>query len=233
MRPRRPDAPRLPVRGWLADADPEFRSELLARARPRTCAAGTSLYVADSTSREVCGVVSGVVEVHGRLPHPEAAVLHFMHPGHWFGSSPVTARRPRRVMALARTDVELLVVAGDELLAMLAHRPDWWPEIGRETDHAFDVAMQAAGDLLIRDAAARCAAVLLRLADRRWPEDPDHSLPNEVPATQSELAMACNVARNTFGEVLRRSASAGWVRGGYRSVVVVDPDALRRLADGG
>lgn len=221
-----------PWRGWFAQSHPEFCRQLLELARPRFCPADSVIYRADEQSHELFGLVSGIVEVQGRLPHPDAVLMHFIHPGHWFGGSPIVAERPRRVSARARTDVELLSVLGDDLRDLLAQQPQWWQEIGRELVFAFDLALVTASDLLIRDVSARCAAVLLRFADRRSSFEPGCALQSEIPAAQAELAMACNVSRNTFATVLRRFEEAGWIRSGYRSIVVVDPAAMRALADG-
>jgi CRP-like cAMP-binding protein len=221
-----------PWRGWFGESHPQFRRQLLELARPRFCPADSVIYRADEQSHELFGLASGIVEVQGRLPHPDALLMHFIHPGHWFGGSPIVAARRRRVTARARTDVELLSVNGDDLLTLLAQKPQWWQEIGREVVFALDLALLMASDLLIRDVSARCAAVLLRLADQRSNFEPDYALQSEIPAAQFELAMACNVSRNTFAAVLHRFEEAGWIRSGYRSVVVVDPAAMRRLADG-
>jgi CRP-like cAMP-binding protein len=96
-----------------------------------------------------------------------------------------------------------------------------------------DLAMQTAADLLIRNASARCAAVLLRLAGRRWAAEPDAGLPFEIPASQTELAMLCNVSRKTFSRVVKGFTSRRLVTLGYKSLTVNDPARLRDIANGG
>jgi CRP-like cAMP-binding protein len=93
--------------------------------------------------------------------------------------------------------------------------------------------MQIAVDLLIRDASARCAAVLLRLAGRRWISGPDADLPSEIPASQSELATLCNVSRNTFSRVVKEFSDRRLVTLNYRSLTVNDPARLRGIAEAG
>jgi CRP-like cAMP-binding protein len=93
--------------------------------------------------------------------------------------------------------------------------------------------MQIAADLLIHNASARCAAVLLRLTGRRWASGPDAELPVEIPAAQNELAMLCNLARNTFSRVVRELSSRSLVTLNYRSLTVNDPARLRDVADAG
>jgi CRP-like cAMP-binding protein len=156
-----------------------------------------------------------------------------LRPGDWFGTMPVLLERSRRVTALARIDVDLLRVPGDELRALLRRRPEWVAEIGRDAVHYMDLGMQIAADLLIRDASARCAANLLRLAGRRWTSCSDADLPSEIPASQTELAMLCNVSRNTFSRVVQEFSSRGLVTLNYRSLTVNNPARLRVVADAG
>jgi CRP/FNR family cyclic AMP-dependent transcriptional regulator len=223
----------FPMRGWFANSDPEFRRELLALARPKSYAAGSVIYQADEIGQDVFGISSGVVTLQSKLTHADAVLLHMLWPGEWFGTVSLLLERGRRVTALARTDVNLLRVPGDELRALLRRRPAWFAELGRDAIYNMDLAMQIAADLLIRDASARCAAVLLRLAGRRWASGPDADLPAEVPASQSEIAMLCNVSRNTFSRLVKEFSHRRLVTLNYRSLTVNDPARLRVVADAG
>jgi CRP-like cAMP-binding protein len=223
----------FPIRGWFADSHPDFRRELLGLARAKSYAAGSVLYQAGDVGQDVFGISSGVVTWQSRLTHPDATLLHMLRPGDWFGTVPVLLDRSRRVTAVARTDVNLLRVPGDELRALLRRRPEWLVELGRDAANTLDLAMQTAADLLIRDASARCAAVLLRLAGRRWTSGPDADMPSEIPASQTELAMLCNVSRNTFGRVVKEFSSRRLVTLHYKSLTVNDPTQLRVIADRG
>jgi CRP/FNR family transcriptional regulator, cyclic AMP receptor protein len=223
----------FPLRGWFAESQPDFRQAIFALARAKTYAAGRVIYKAGDPGREIFGIRSGVVTLQGRFTHPDAVLLHMLRAGDWFGTVPMLAGRSRRVTAVARTDVELLLVPGEELQALLRRHPAWAAELGRDVVYFMDVALQGAADLLIRDASARCAAVLLRLAGRRWALGPDADMPSEIPASQSEIAMLCNVSRNTFSRVMREFTSIGLVTLGYRSLTVNDPAGLRAIADGG
>jgi len=223
----------FPIRGWFADSQPDFRREMLALARPKLYAVGSVIYQAGDAGSDVFGISAGVVTVQCRFTHPDALLLHMLRPGEWFGVVPVLVEQSRRVTVIARTDVELLRVPGAELRALLRRHPEWVAELGREVVYYLDVAMQGAADLLIRDASARCAAVLLRLAGRRWASGPDADLPSEIPASQTELAMLCNLSRNTFSRVVKEFTSRRLVTLGYRSLTVNDPARLRDVADSG
>ncbi len=222
---------RFPDRGWFADCQPRFKREFLALARPKFYAAGSVIYQANEVGQDVFGISSGVVTLQSKLTHPDSVLLHMLRPGEWFGTVPVLLERSRRVTAVARTDVNLLRVPGDDLRALLRRRPGWFTELGRDAIYGLDLAMQVAADLLIRDSSARCAAVLLRLAGRRWASAPEANLPSEIPASQTEIAMLCNVSRNTFSRALREFSSRGLVTLNYRSLTVNDPARLRDVAD--
>lgn len=223
----------FPIRGWFAETHPGFRLAVLALGRRWSCTAGSVIYRAGDVGQDVFGICAGVVTLQSRLTHADAVLLHMLRPGEWFGTVPVLLDGNRRVTAIARTDVDLLRVPGDELRALLRRRPEWFAELGRDAIYNMDLAMQIAADLLIRDASARCAAVLLRLAGRRWALGPNADLASEIPASQSELAMLCNLSRNTFSRVVNGFSGRGLVTRNYRSLTVVDPARLRAIADSG
>lgn len=224
----------LPISGWLAAASPQFRREFLALARPKSFPAGSVIYRAGDVGRDLFGICSGVVLVECRFTHPDAVLLHMLRPGEWFGTLDwVAERSPRFFSTVARTDVEVLRVPGDEMQALLRRRPRGIVDLGRNAIWGMDLAMQCAADLLIKDASARCAASLLRLASRRWPTGLDADLPAEIPASQTELAMLCNVSRTTFSRVVKDFARRRIVTLDYKSMTVNDPARLRAIAEGG
>jgi CRP/FNR family transcriptional regulator, cyclic AMP receptor protein len=223
----------FPIRGWFAESLPDFRRDLLELARPKSYAAGSVIFQAGDSGHDVFGVHSGVVTLQSRLTHPDAVLLHMVWPGEWFGTWSVLLGKGRRMSATARTDVNLLRIPGDDLRSLLQRRPQWHAEIARDAVWGTDVAMQIAADLLIHNASARCAAVLLRLAGRRWTGTANAELPVEIPASQSELAMLCNVSRNTFSRVVKDLSSRGLLTLNYRSLTLNEPVRLRDIANTG
>ena len=223
----------FPIRGWFAESPADFRRDFLALALPKSYAAGSVIFQAGEVGQDVFGVYSGVVTLQSRLTHPDAVLLHMVWPGEWFGTWSMLLGKGRRMSAIARTAVDLLRIPGDDLRALLRRRPQWHAELARDAVYGTDVAMQIAADLLIHNASARCAAVLLRLAGRRWASGPDADLPVEIPASQHELAMLCNVSRNTFNRVKKGLAGRGLVTIGYGSLTLNDPARLREMANAG
>lgn len=223
----------VPLRGWFAQTSEEYRRDLLALGRVKSCVPGETLYRAGDRSDDYYGIIRGVILLQGRFPHPDAVMFHMLHAGDWVGSVPVLTNRIRYATASARTEAELLLIPGDELRALLRRKPQHALELSMDLAYHLDVALQAAADLLIRDSEARCAAALLRLGGCRRTSDPGMNGPSEVPASQAELAMLTNTSRNTLNGALGRFAESGFITLGYRAVRIENPARLRQIADGG
>lgn len=223
----------IPVRGWFAECSPGLRHEILALARPKTVPADWVFFRAGDVGGDLFAIVSGVVSLQSRFTHPDAVLFHLLWPGEWFGSLESGTDRRRRFTATTRCEVQVLRVPGKELQALFRRRPEGFALLGLNAGHGLDVAMQAAADLLIRNASARCAAVLLRLAGRRWAVGEDSSASVEIPASQSELAMLCNLSRSYFSRVMRDLAARNLVTVNYKSLTLRDPVRLRSVAEGG
>jgi len=221
----------FPIRGWLADCSTQFRDDFLALARPESVARDRIVYRAGDRGQDLFGIRSGVILVQYSVTHPDSVGLHLLRAGEWFGTLEWMSRERRRFSVIARTDVELLRVPGVRMPGLLRHHPEGIARLGWNAG-GLEMAVQGAADLLIRDASARCAAVLLRLAGRRLASEPEANLPSEIPATQAELAMNCNVSRKTFSRVVGEFSGAGLVSIGYKWLTVEDPARLRALAEG-
>ena len=91
----------------------------------------------------------------------------------------------------------------------------------------FLLATQTAADLHIGDSTRRLCAVLLRVAERRH----EGEGPVEIAISQLDLATMANMSRQTVGQVLKKIAEARIVSWTYRSITVLDAEALRCLVN--
>jgi CRP/FNR family transcriptional regulator, cyclic AMP receptor protein len=221
----------IPVRGWFAECSASLRHEILALARPKSLPADWVLFRTGDAGGDLFGIVEGVVCVQCRFAHPDAVLTHMLWPGEWFGSLQSLVARRRRYTLTTRTDVRLVRIPGRELQALFNRYPEGFAHLGLNAGYGLDLAMQGAADLLIRDATSRCAAVLLRLAGRRWASGADDSRPVDIPASQAELAMLCNLSRSYFSRVMRELSRRGLVIGNYKSLTLTDPVKLRLFAE--
>ncbi len=216
--------------GWLSAAPADFQRALLSRCTWRCLDAGASIQGGGEEAGELIALARGIVEMRTILGPVETPIMHFVHPVFWFGYVPILTDRPRRLEASARTPVWLARISQAALGALLAERPEWWRLLLQLAIIYGDASQNVAADLLIRDNERRCAAVLLRLGGKRF-ADPQDTAPVEVPVTQTELAGAANLSRNSVGTMLSRLARRGLIGIGYRGATILSPAALRAFVD--
>ena len=166
------------------------------------------------------------------LGRADTPIMHFARAVFWLGYVPILSGRPRRIAASAKSPVWLARVPQAAVEALLVERPEWWRHFQQLSIVYGDIAVTVAADLLIRDSDRRSAAVLLRLGGRRF-AGPGDKEPVEIAVTQTELAGAANLSRNSLGTTLQRLAARGLIEQGYRAIVVRAPAALRAFVDQG
>jgi CRP-like cAMP-binding protein len=123
----------------------------------------------------VYGMVSGgiLVSIEGpdRCMHP----AHIVRRGTWFGFGPLMTQRNRLFLAQALEPSTVAQVPLAAMERMIATDPTCAKHLGSMTTYGQDAIISCVADLLIRDATARIAAVLLRVTgvlDGIEPDDP-------------------------------------------------------------
>jgi CRP/FNR family transcriptional regulator, cyclic AMP receptor protein len=218
--------------GWLSATPVEFQQTILSRCDWRGLEVGAPIQAGGEEGGELIGLARGIVEMRTILGRADTPIMHFAHAVFWFGYVPILTGRPRRIAVSARTPVWLARIPQAAVRAVLADRPDWWRHLMQLSIIYGDVSQTVAADLLIRDSERRCAAVLLRLGGHRY-SGPKDKEAVDVPVTQSELAGAANLSRNSVGTMLQRLKERGLVEPGYRGMTIRVPAALRAFVDQG
>jgi CRP/FNR family transcriptional regulator, cyclic AMP receptor protein len=220
----------LAQHGWLSATPVEFQQALLSRCRWKHLEAGDRITVGGEETGDLIGLARGTIEMTTVLGVSETPMMHLGYPVFWLGYGPRISGQPRRISANAKSPVWLASVPQATVMALLGERPEWWQHFLPLALAYGDVAINIAADMLIRGSERRCAAALLRLSGRRFPDQGD-AAPVEIPLSQDELADAANLSRNTTGEVLRKLATRGLIELGYRCIIVHAPTALRAFVE--
>lgn len=220
----------LSHRGWLAETPTDFTDAILANCHWREVLAGQAIQHAGDSKGVVTGVARGTVALSTALSTPDAPTMHIVHPGHWFGYVTLFGEAGLHNSIMARSDVVLAYFTHGALEQLLAGRPEWWRHVGRLGIMYGHGAINAAGDLMIRDSRRRCIAAMLRIADCRF-RDPPGANAIEAPLSQDELAAVANLSRTSVSTILHDLGIEGLITIGYRSVILNDPAHLRRLVD--
>ena len=214
-------------RGWLSLVPPPIQDALIARTEWIRLASGTTISMAGDAAGGMIGIATGSIAViPGKAPEGMPVIDIRLAP-FWFGTRPVTSRRPRGFTLVARGDTHAARVGDPAVVELTERFPRFWQDLARQSDDIIDLAISGASDLLIRDSQTRCVAVLLRIADRRY----EGEQPATVEVRQEELAAMANLSRQTAGHLLRDLEAKGLIALGYRSVTVLAPRALRGLVD--
>jgi CRP-like cAMP-binding protein len=219
-------------RGWLSSTSLEFQRAILSGCDCRPLEAGAPLQVGGEDHGEMIGLVRGILELRTTLGPADTAIMHFAHPVFWLGFVPTLFKQPRRAAASAKTRAWLVRVPEATIRRTLKENPHWWQFFLLPLLEYGDLTVTIAADLMIRDSERRCAAALLRLAGCRY-ANAQSATAVEVPLTQSELAGAANLSRNSVGTMLQRLAARGFVEVGYGTMIVRAPAALRAFVDHG
>ena len=216
----------LSANGWLHAVAPAFQAALLRHLRWRRFATGETVAFAGDKEGGIFGVAYGQIGMSSGIGPADSPIAHISLPGSWEGIMPLLGH-PRYADSTAMTPTLVGLIPLAAVRSLLAGTPAWWEDILQLSVICMIRYGSGMTDLLIRDSATRCLAVLLRLGGCRF----IGNAPVTVCLTQDQLAASANMSRNLAGEALRQAERAGTVRIAYGHVAIVDPAAIRALVN--
>lgn len=179
---------------------------------------GRLIYLQNTEARQFYYILSGTVKVFISSDDGNERTLTTHHGGNLIGEAAFFDRQPRVSSAVAVTRCELVSVDRERLSQVFAKHPD------------MAVSMLEYLARTVRLLSAHVDGTFLT-ADRRIAR---HllSLPVQgevTPCTHEEIGFSVGVSRVTVSRVLREFERRGWLKTGYRSVVIQSRAALERL----
>ena len=211
--------------GWLAQTPEPFQANLLGRCRVLKIEAGQHVYGLDDPPGGIYGLASGSIAVSMAPQERGPYFAHLMGIGSWFGLAAAMQGHSRLVGMTATRASTVLLLPVIEFNALVNENPGAWRFFTVMALMNAAIATNAADDLLIRDTSRRCIATLLRLAGLRRGTGAVHAF-REVDVTQEELAYLSNLSRNATGLLLRDMEKRGHLNLAYRSIRILNADAL-------
>ena len=181
--------------------------------------AGDALYV----------VLDGKVKLTRTSADGRENLISLMGPGEMFGELSLFDPRPRTMSASAVTDVRLAALAHDDLRNWLTGRPDVAMHLLAALARRLRRTNETMSDLVFTDVPGRVAKALLDLAARFGAEQ-DDGLQVNHDLTQEELAQLVGASRETVNKALADFVARGWIQLHPKSVLLIDPERLRRRA---
>lgn len=203
----------------------EVQETLLGISWIKRLARDDALFLKGSAPDALFGVVSGSLRVSVPAADGREAVIAMLGPGHWFGEVSLFVGRERVYDIDATEPSEVAIVDAPAFHALIAARPDVHMAFTRLVCMRLRGALAWIDDAILMPLPVRLAHRLLRLEARAGSED------DTLNVSQEDLAYMLGVSRQSVNRQLKLWQDEGVLRLSYRSVVLLDREALRRRAD--
>jgi CRP/FNR family transcriptional regulator len=135
----------------------------------------------------------------------------------------------RTATATAVTDATLAGLAHEDFRQVLETRPGVAMHMLKALAQRLREVTETNTNLIFTDVPGRVAKALLELGDRFGVEQ-DEGILVSHDLTQEELAQLVGASRETVNKALADFATRGWIQLSAKSVLLLDPDRLRRRA---
>ncbi len=194
-----------------------FVSELTTRSFSK----GDIIYHQGDAAESFYYLKKGKVRVFMTSPDGMEKTLSTASPGEILGEAAFFDKMPRISSAGALTEVEVVPVNEQKLLALIRETPRLATEL---------LGIQAAR---IRQLSAQIDAMTFLQADGRIArlllQTAAENGSNTLAVTHEEIASIVGVSRVTVSKILSSFAKRGLIRSSYRKLTLADPDALSEL----
>jgi CRP-like cAMP-binding protein len=172
-------------------------------------------------------VARGTVRMSSSSPEGRNALLNLIGAGETFGEIAMLDGQARSTDAIANTDCELLVIDRRDLLPFLRDEPDLAMRFIELLCARLRWTSEQVEELILQNLSARLASALVRLVGRKAGNDNDRT----IDATQQQLSEMVGISRESTNKQLVAWAANGWVRLEHGAIVVLQPEALREVAE--
>jgi CRP/FNR family transcriptional regulator, cyclic AMP receptor protein len=209
--------------------DEDGASALRGEIHSVDIARGERLFDEGDVGDKLYVVLEGKIKLTRTAADGRENLLSVIGPSEMFGELSLFDPRPRTQTATALTDSVLAALDHQALRDWLTGRPDMALHLLRALAQRLRRTNEVMTDLVFTDVPGRVAKALLDLADRFGLQRPDGLQVNH-DLTQEELAQLVGASRETVNKALADFVSRGWIQLSAKSVLLVDPERLRRRA---
>lgn len=198
-------------------------SPLAERQTPRTYAPGQLIYLQGTEAQEFYYILSGTVRCFISSAEGDERILTLHHGGELIGEAAFFDRQPRVSSAVAVTRCALVAVDRRRLEEVFALHPD------------LAVSMLEYLARTVRLLSAHVDGTFLRADQRvaRYLLSLSPGTDGELRCTHEEIGSSVGVSRVTVSRVLGELERQGLLKTGYRTVRLLDHNALEKLVEGG
>ena len=211
----------------------ELSDEDTATFRPHTHVVllprGERLFTAGDLGDCLYLVISGKIKLTRTAPDGRESLVSVHGPGDMFGELAMFDPTYRTYTAVAVTDARLAQIDHDDLRQVLTTRPAVSLLLLKTLAQRLRRITETNTNLIFTDVPGRVAKALLQLAGKFGVPGEDGIQVNH-DLTQEELAQLVGASRETVNKALADFATRGWIQLSAKSVLLIDPDRLKRRA---
>jgi len=196
---------------------------LAVAATPRRYPRGQLLFYEGDTADSLLVVVDGSLKAISTSPQGEELLLAVLEPGETVGELTVADGGPRSATIAALSDVTVLRLPREAVLAVADHSPTLTRALLASLASTVRRLTGDAADLVFLDVPRRVAKLLLGLP-RTGGDDVVRTR-----MTQTELAERVGASRQSLNAALQGFQRRGWLTVGAQEYRLRDVEALRRF----
>ncbi|MFE2751427.1 Crp/Fnr family transcriptional regulator [Actinosynnema sp. NPDC059335] len=219
-----------PTGTYLEAVSDAGRAALLALGVPKRYRPGDPLVREGERSDHVILLVQGLVKATVTLENGRVALLNVRGGGDLVGEMAFLTGNPRSATVTACLDTRVRVVAAAEFTDFLTRYPAAHFDLHRMILRTLEWGEQRRTDYNGYPVSVRLARVLVHLADA-YGHRVDGGIALKLNLTQGEIGSLVGVEEDTARREFRTLRDRGVITMGYRAATVVDPVALRQIAE--
>ena len=186
------------------------------------CSAGYLIYLQNTDATCFYYLRSGRVKSFIQSEDGAEHVLHIYEQDSLFGEASFFDELPRVSSAVALTDCEIVPIDRELVVAQITRAPALAMSMLKYLARKVRVLSSQVDDMAFRPADQRIARYLLS----RSP-----SARGVILCTQDEIAAGVSLTRVTVNRIINDFVRRGWLMTGYRSLEILDADALGKLCE--
>ncbi len=206
--------------GWFAARSPEFRTDLLNCAVPKTFQETETLYRYGDAANGVYAILTGGVQITAPADDGQEFVLHREGSGFWIGDLALFAGTSRLVSVVATHPTETLFFPNSRISALIKKRPDYIHDFYALSHENMQTALRIMANLAVTGSEKRLVLRLLHLDESTSKSD------GWIVVPQEELAQMIAVSQPTLHRSLHKLSDLGLIEIGYGRVRLTDRPAL-------
>ena len=185
---------------------------------PRSYGKDRMIYWQETPAGEFYYLKHGKVKIFLSSENGMEKTLTVLEPGSIFGEAAFFDGMPRVSSAKTLVKSEIITVTRQSLMDCIRREPQLAMYLLTYLSQTIRMLSAQVDTMTFLQADRRIAQLLLKLAAG-----------NIVAATHEDLAALAGVSRVTVSRILRRFAQQGWTATGYREIVILNEEALRRF----